>query len=83
LTNWKLEWFVSTLAAAYAEAGDFASAVFWEQKALESSTPGFGWDEERLKLYKEGKPFRVPRSHRSSMPSLAAPKVPVLSPGAR
>jgi hypothetical protein len=28
LTNWQQERFVSTLASAYAEAGDFASALF-------------------------------------------------------
>jgi tetratricopeptide (TPR) repeat protein len=61
LTNWKEPSFVSTLAAAYAEAGDFASATSWEKEVLASSTPGFRWDEERLKLYKAGKPIRERR----------------------
>jgi tetratricopeptide (TPR) repeat protein len=61
LTDWKEPGFVSTLAAAYAEAGDFASATSWEEEALSSSTPRFSWDEERLKLYKAGKPLRERR----------------------
>jgi tetratricopeptide (TPR) repeat protein len=72
LTNWK-DWTVfSTLAAAYAEAGDFANAVRWEQRGLEAeqemrkqfppSRGGMaapGVVEDRLALYKAGKPFRM------------------------
>ena len=61
LTNWKEPRFVSTLAAAYAEAGDFASATSWEEEALASSTRSSSWDQERLKLYKAGNPLREPR----------------------
>jgi tetratricopeptide (TPR) repeat protein len=55
---------VDTLAAAYAETGDFKSAVEWQQKAIEQT------DEEhvpldklrgfytRLQLYKQGIAFR-------------------------
>ena len=35
LTEWKNASYVSTLAAAYAETGDFASAVKWENRAIE------------------------------------------------
>ncbi len=58
LTDWKEPRFVSTLAAAYAEAGDFASATSWEEEALASSTRSLSWDQERLKLYKAGKSLR-------------------------
>jgi tetratricopeptide (TPR) repeat protein len=55
---------VDTLAAAYAETGDFKSAVEWQQKAIEKADPerdrtdkirGF---YKRLQLYKEGIAYR-------------------------
>jgi tetratricopeptide (TPR) repeat protein len=63
LTNWKNGLVLSTLAAAYAEAGDFASAVRWQEQALQRPTSGSNstTDQERLALYKAGKPFRMPR----------------------
>jgi tetratricopeptide (TPR) repeat protein len=50
-----------TLAAAYAENGNFAEAVKWLKKGLES--PDFSRDRRekaraRLKLYEAGKPYR-------------------------
>ena len=74
LTNWKDARGLATLAAAYAEAGDFASAVRWQQRGLELEQeflkrfppPGGGMVapsvvEGRLVLYKAGKPFRTDR----------------------
>ena len=64
LTNWTVPLYLSTLAAAYAEAGDFANAVYWETKARESSREAFGvveWGEERITSYKACKPFRTTR----------------------
>jgi len=63
LTTWKNAWFVNTLAAAYAEAGDFNSAVKWQKKAIDlldkASCSGYPVDfEARLKLYQSGKPYR-------------------------
>jgi len=63
LTNWKNAGYVDTLAAAYAETGDFDSAVKWQKESLdllpEKQRPvhqnGF---EERLKLYQVDKPYR-------------------------
>jgi WD40 repeat protein/tetratricopeptide (TPR) repeat protein len=62
LTNWKKAHYVGTLAAAYAEAGDFDSAVKRQKKAIDLLTEqeeGLRADfEERLKLYQSGKPYR-------------------------
>jgi tetratricopeptide (TPR) repeat protein len=62
LTNWKKADYVTTLAAAYAEAGDFDAAVKWQKNAIDLLTEkqehlraDF---EERLKLYQSGKPYR-------------------------
>ncbi|MEK7842393.1 MAG: hypothetical protein AAB197_06930, partial [Deltaproteobacteria bacterium] len=61
LTDWKDPYKLDTLAAAYAEAGQFDEAIKWQEKALEF--PEYPKDERekadlRLKLYKEGKPYR-------------------------
>ena len=63
LTSWKEPKCLDTLAAAYAETGAFDKAVTWEQKAIESSSKdadlkGF---QERLELYKQKRPFRIPK----------------------
>lgn len=61
LSEWD-EWIpIATLAAAYAEAGDFESALKWQAKAMEMSQPAENRDqrdnEKRLALYKAGKPY--------------------------
>jgi tetratricopeptide (TPR) repeat protein len=61
LTNWQDPDVLDTLAAAYAEAGDFEEATKWENKAL--SFPEFARSSgeearQRLQLYKERNPFR-------------------------
>ena len=56
-TGYKHEEFLHTLAAAYAETGDFKSAVKWVTKAAEISPD----DEEfaaHIKLFKSSKPLR-------------------------
>lgn len=63
LMDWKNAWFVNTLAAAYAEAGDFDFAVKWQKRAIdllpEDASPEVRADyESRLKLYESGKPYR-------------------------
>jgi tetratricopeptide (TPR) repeat protein len=62
LTQWKNPSMLDTLAAAYAETGQYADAAKWEQKALES--PDFPREDvagarRRLKLYQANKPFRL------------------------
>ena len=68
LTSWKTPDYLSTLAAAYAEAGRFDEAVNWQKKAL--SFPGYSKSfgkvgGERLALYEEKKPYhQSPASQR-------------------
>lgn len=63
LTGFKNAFYLNTLAAAHAEAGDFKSAAEWQQKALALKKFGAAGEiaaEERLALYRAGKPFREP-----------------------
>ena len=51
---------MDTLAAAYAEVGDFDYAVEWQEKAnkLYTDAEDKKKGEEWLKLYKDKKPYR-------------------------
>jgi len=62
-TNWNNHEYISTLAAAYAETGDFDSAVKWQKKTIdllteEQSSRQRAEYQSRLKLYQAGKPYR-------------------------
>lgn len=59
LTGWKDAGCMDTLAAACAEAGDFAKAAGWEARAL-SLDPKLSGASARLALYQAGKPYREP-----------------------
>src|SRR5262249_10567477 len=62
LSGWKNTFYVSTLAAAFAEAGDFKQAVKWQKKAIELDSADKALleeDRQVLKLYEQGKPYRV------------------------
>ena len=50
---------LDTLAAAFAELGDFASAVKWQSKAIELLADDKTKDDyrTRLKLYERKKPY--------------------------
>lgn len=60
LSEWKNAYRLETLAAAYAEAGDFDNAVEWQEKAIKfyADADARKKGEERLKLYKDKKPYR-------------------------
>jgi tetratricopeptide (TPR) repeat protein len=59
LSNWKSAKRLDILAAAYAENGDFPSAMEWQQKAIELVPENAKQDyAERLELYRSSKPYR-------------------------
>ncbi len=58
-------YFLGTLAAAYAESGDFQKAVEWQAKAIDLAATDKSATEKdkaeansRLELYRQGKPYR-------------------------
>ncbi|MGD0898315.1 MAG: tetratricopeptide repeat protein [Thermoguttaceae bacterium] len=59
LTEYKHDYILSTLAAAHAEDGDFASAQEWAAKAVELGTKEHVEQiKKELESYKAGKPWR-------------------------
>jgi tetratricopeptide (TPR) repeat protein len=61
LSAWKDSLAIETLAAAYAEIGDFTAAVRWQKKAiamLGAGTAALADARLRLSLYESQKPFR-------------------------
>jgi TPR repeat protein len=60
LSGWKKANFISTLAAAFAELGDFDTAVKYQQQAIAmgSDYPDKQEMEKALKLYQERTPYR-------------------------
>ena len=59
LSEYKKPHILSTLAAAYAETGDFDTAIKWSSKAVEISQEDIQDQlKDELKSYKKGKTFR-------------------------
>jgi tetratricopeptide (TPR) repeat protein len=60
LTRYREAYCLETLAAAYAEAGDFGSAIKWQSKAIDFETEPTEKAEyrARLALYQDKKPYR-------------------------
>ena len=59
LTFWRDKYMLDTLAAAYAEAGDFNSAIQWQTKAIELAPEASKATYRlRLDLFLSGKPYR-------------------------
>jgi Zn-dependent protease len=63
-TGWSNPSCLGTLAAACAEVGDFGQAVRWQERANADPTYRKTYGEEtlsdRLRLYEQGMPFRLP-----------------------
>jgi len=60
-TDFKAAHILSTLAAAYAETGDFKAAIEWSEKAVKAGGDEAETNEQlakELANYKEGKPWR-------------------------
>jgi len=71
LTSWRRATHLETLAAAYAEQGQFAKAVYWQEKALRAPDKSYLNREnarERLALYRAGRTCRCePRPAQSGL----------------
>ncbi|HEV3446018.1 MAG TPA: site-2 protease family protein, partial [Gemmataceae bacterium] len=63
-SGWSTPSFLGTLAAAHAEVGEFGQAVHWQQRVLADrryrQTYGEEAVGERLRLYEQGLPYRLP-----------------------
>jgi tetratricopeptide (TPR) repeat protein len=77
LSDYKAPHILSTLAAAYAEAGNFEKAVEWSQKAVELGDQEDHEQLEQLELelesYKKGEAWREKQETKEN-------QVPILSP---
>jgi len=65
LTQWNNWRKIDTLAAAYAEAGDFKRAIEFQEQALRMGDPTESEQKtmrERLSLYKQSHPWRFSSS---------------------
>jgi tetratricopeptide (TPR) repeat protein len=64
LAGWDRPEYLDTLAAAYAEAGDFAAAIARQEQAIGLRPDGPRKDgyRSRLALYRAAKPFHAPAS---------------------
>lgn len=61
LTQFKTAFIIDTLAAAYAEVGEYDKAVEWQMKAIDLCSPAEKQDlTEHLELYRKQKPYRLP-----------------------
>jgi tetratricopeptide (TPR) repeat protein len=94
LTNYKLVHILSTLAAAYAETGDFKAAIQWSEKSVTLATNDQKADlRKELETYQAGKPVRERHLPKKEKPKetvkanppdktmqLVKPKVPVEGP---
>jgi hypothetical protein len=82
ITKYEQPHILSTLAAAYAETGDFDKAREWSQKAVDLNKEGQDADiteelAKELASYRENKPWR----ERQSQPEREAPpKAPAAEP---
>ena len=69
MTGYKKDFMLSTLAAAYAESGDFDNAVKWSSKAVElgAENKEYGASlKKELASYQAKKPWREPSSEQAT-----------------
>lgn len=61
LTNWKNAYCLGTLAAAYAETGDFEEAIKWEKKCILAGLPEKEMQQahKNLDLFAQKKPYHA------------------------
>ncbi len=79
LTEFQQPSILSTLAAAYAETGDFTKAIEWSEKAVSLAEPGSRSSlEKELESYRSGKPWREQPATPPAEPE--APSTPGGSP---
>jgi len=76
ISEWKIWYHVGTLAASYAEVGNFDEAIKWQRKALEMSDKDpkqtLDGEKERLSLYEHKQPYREPKK-KSSVAGIPKP----------
>jgi hypothetical protein len=67
LASWKDPFCIDTLAAAYAECGQFSQAVERQKQAIDLASEKKKADfRSRLELYEAGKPYREERRGKAS-----------------
>lgn len=71
LTEYKQSHILSTLAAAYAETGDFETARKWSQQAVDMNDPEHGEQlKQELASYEANKPWREKQLPETAEPAL-------------
>jgi len=85
MTDYKTPHILSTLAAAFAENGDFDSAIKWSQKSVDLDDPEHGEQlVKELKSYRQQQPWREKQSLEESEPQpplVDTPQTPPTSTG--
>jgi len=81
LSSYSVPHILSTLAAAYAESGDFENAKKWSQKAVELGENDETRDQlaKELASYEEGKPWREKQEQAEKQPDSAPSSAPSAS----
>jgi tetratricopeptide (TPR) repeat protein len=68
-TDYKKDYILSTLAAAYAETGDFATARKWAAEAVDVSEPSKDEPDRKDELKKELESYKASKAWREDLPA--------------